>query len=359
MNTLRVKTGWLRVLTFRKCWNAFLVYLSYVISLFLKKAVVWGSPVSISVEPTNRCNLHCPECKVGSGRLRRQKGNISLDLFKKLVDENRNILVWMNLCFQGEPYLHPQLPAMISYASRAGIYTMVATNGHFLNGHSAMETVKSGLGLLLVSVDGTDQATYEKYRRGGNLSRVLGGVREVVRVKKALNAGHPDVVIQFLVTSVNEHQVDDIRRLGNELGADDVWVKTAQVGLSENPVSWIPRQECYSRYTYEDRQLKLKNRFRNRCLRIWTTAVVMWDGNLVPCCFDKDAAYRMGDVAKNGLRTCWKQKGFVDFRARVLKGRSGINMCRNCTEGLKLTKKNRHFPAAGGRMEVRERVRWS
>lgn len=334
MNTLWV---WLRVLTFRKLWNAFLVYLSYVFSLLCRKPIVWGSPVSISVEPTNQCNLHCPECKVGSGWLRRQKGYLSLDLFKKLVDENQNTLIWMNLYFQGEPYLHPQLPAMISYASRAGIYTMVATNGHFLNGQSVVETVKSGLGLLLVSVDGTDQATYEKYRRGGNLSRVLSGIREVVRVKKTLNAGHPNVVIQFLVTSVNEHQVDDIRKLGNKLGADDVWIKTAQLGLSENPASWVPRRKRYARYTCEGSQIRPKNRLRNRCLRIWTTAVVTWDGLLVSCCFDKDAAYRMGDVAESGLSVCWKRKDFMDFRARVLKGRSGIGICRNCTEGLRLT----------------------
>ena len=55
-------------------------------SLLFKPERPWGWPTHLQVEPTNLCNLKCPLCPVTEG-LKRPKGHMDLDLFKKFIDE--------------------------------------------------------------------------------------------------------------------------------------------------------------------------------------------------------------------------------------------------------------------------------
>jgi major membrane immunogen (membrane-anchored lipoprotein) len=78
---------------------------------------------------------------------------------------------------------------------------------------------------------------------------------------------------------------------------DEVALKTAQVHDYEQGSSLIPREERYSRYKLmPDGTYKLKNKLLNHCWKMWHSCVITWDGKIVPCCFDKDASYVMGDL---------------------------------------------------------------
>lgn len=67
-----------------KCFLNFL-WVSAARSLGLSTAAKY--PFLLILEPTNLCNLHCPTCPTGSGRLKRKKGTMSFELFKKIIDE--------------------------------------------------------------------------------------------------------------------------------------------------------------------------------------------------------------------------------------------------------------------------------
>ncbi|MGE5795659.1 MAG: radical SAM protein, partial [Ignavibacteria bacterium] len=83
--------------------NIIKVFTSFVISRFLDNPVVWGMPVSFSIEPTNYCNLRCPECPSGLGTLTRPLGFLDIENFKKFVDQVYRQSFYMQLYFQGEP----------------------------------------------------------------------------------------------------------------------------------------------------------------------------------------------------------------------------------------------------------------
>jgi radical SAM protein with 4Fe4S-binding SPASM domain len=70
---------------------------------------------------------------------------------------------------------------------------------------------------------------------------------------------------------------------------------------------------------------------------MWQSAVVTWDGKVVPCCFDKDADHAMG-TANNAeeFRKIWRSERYGAFRKSVFTGRSDIDICRNCTEGTQV-----------------------
>jgi radical SAM protein with 4Fe4S-binding SPASM domain len=206
-----------------------------------------------------------------------------------------------------------------------------------LNEENARKTIESGLDRLIISVDGSTQEVYEQYRKSGKLEVVLQGAQNVVKWKKELKSKTPHLIFQFLVVRPNEHQIPEIYKLAEEIGIDEVRLKTAQIYdyAQGNPL--IPSQDRYSRYRKQaDGSYRIKNQLLNHCWKLWHACVITWDGMVVPCCFDKDAQYRMGNLQEQSLREVWQQQPYREFRQQLLKGRDKIDICTNCTEGCKI-----------------------
>jgi len=239
--------------------------------------------------------------------------------------------------FEGEPYINPDFLDMVQYANSKGIYTITSTNGHFLNDANAKKTIESGLDRMIISVDGTTQETYENYRKAGKLETVLQGARNVVKWKKEMKSATPHIIFQFLVVKPNEHQIPDIYRLAEEIGVDEVKLKTAQIYDYEHGSELIPTIDKYSRYAKQtDGTYRVKNELLNHCWKLWHACVISWDGLVLPCCFDKDADHKLGDLKHKPFREIWQGDMYHQFRTSLLKGRDQIDICSNCTEGCKV-----------------------
>jgi radical SAM protein with 4Fe4S-binding SPASM domain len=255
-------------------------------------------------------------------------------LFRKTIDELAPHLTWLTFYFQGEPYLHPTFTDLVKYASQKKIYTTTSTNAHYLDSTQARKTVESGLDRLIISIDGTTQETYSAYRVGGKLEKVLEGTRQIVHWKKELRSRTPHIVFQFLVVRPNEHQINDVKKLARELGVDEVALKTAQVYDYENGNELIPQNSQYARYAQDDSgRWKIKNPLNDHCWKMWHSCVITWDGAVVPCCFDKDAQHKLGSMQTDTMKNLWQSEPYQKFRASVLRSRSEIEMCKNCSEG--------------------------
>jgi radical SAM protein with 4Fe4S-binding SPASM domain len=325
-------------ITFRRTLNGLKVLGSYYWSKWSKKPVQWGYPVSISFEPTTSCNLRCPECPSGLRAFTRPTGMLQNDFFGETIDQLHKDLLYLVFYFQGEPYLNPRFLEMVQYASSKKIYTATSTNAHYLNDANARKTVESGLDRLIISIDGTTQETYQQYRVGGRLDKVLEGAANIVKWKKELKSKTPFVVFQFLVVRHNEHQVEEVRKMAKEIGVDDIWLKTAQVYDYENdPNKLIPVNEKYSRYKKDKAgNVFFKGNNENHCWRLWHDPVITWDGTVVPCCFDKDAQHKLGNLKDQSFKDLWRNKDYHRFRSEVLQSRKNIDICANCSEGVKV-----------------------
>ena len=321
----------------RKVLNSGIVLSSYYLSRWLGKPIHWGMPLSISFEPTTVCNLGCPECPSGLRQFTRDTGKVKVDFFQEVIDQLADDLTYLTFYFQGEPYLHPQFLDMVKYASERKIYTATSTNAHYLTDETAKKTIESGLDRLIISIDGTTQETYSSYRKRGSLEKVIEGTKRMIEWKKKLKSQTPHLIFQFLVVGPNEHQIEEVQQLGKELGVDEVRLKTAQIYDYENGSPLIPKQEKYSRYKRQpDGTYKVKSALSNNCWKLWHSCVVTWDGMVVPCCFDKDANHRLGDLKATSFKEVWKGQGYDHFRRALVTARSEIDICKNCTEGLKV-----------------------
>ena len=327
----------MRKMTLRRLWNMYQVLASYYVTKWTGRAVQWGLPITISVEPTTACNLRCPECPSGLRAFTRPTGNLKEDFFRDMLAELAPTLSYLIFYFQGEPYINPKFLEMVKHANQRGIYTITSTNGHFLNDENARATIESGLDRLIISVDGTTQEVYEQYRKEGKLENVLRGASNVVKWKRELKSQTPHIIFQFLVVKPNEHQIPDIYKLAEEIGVDEVKLKTAQVYDYENGNPLIPDQTKYSRYIRQsDGTFTVKHALANHCWKLWHACVITWDGLVVPCCFDKDATHRLGDLKKGSFREAWHGSDYQKFRTDILRGRDQIDICTNCTEGCKV-----------------------
>lgn len=321
-----------RYISSRKSLNWFRLLLSYLFSLKGKEIIFNRLPFFISIEITNFCNLHCPECPVGTNTLNLQKKVFNYNIYAKLIDELKPTLAHVILYFQGEPFLCKTLDSFIKYAHQSGIYTSTSTNGQFLSSESAKKIVLSGLDKLIVSIDGSTQETYETYRVGGSLQKTVDGITHVNKWKKELKSITPLIEIQFLVLKSNEHQIAEIEKLAKTLKVDKLSYKTAQLNDYKEGNALMPTIERLSRYKKGNDQLyHLKNKQPNHCSRLWHGAVVNVNGEVLPCCFDKSSEFSFGNINNKSFFDIWNNEKASGFRSKVLQNRKQFNICRNCT----------------------------
>lgn len=323
--------------TVKRAWNLLVLRVSYQLSRIVKKAIVWGKPYALSIEPTTACNLSCPECPSGLKQFTRPTGKLDLDFHRDILKNVGSQVFYINYYFQGEPFLHPDFLALIHEAKKHKIYTATSTNAHFIDQKKANEIVKSGLDRLIISIDGLTQATYENYRINGKLEKVIEATKLLVASKQRLRSKTPHLIFQFLAVKQNEHEIPAVFKLANELKIEEVRIKTAQLYDYKNGHSLMPESEEYSRYKRKsDGTYTLKYETGNHCWRMWSSSVLTWDGKVVPCCFDKDAQHVLGSVSEMDFKSIWKSKQYQSFRKAVLTNRNKIEICQNCSEGTKV-----------------------
>jgi len=324
--------------SWKRLWNFSKVMASMGVSWVVRRPVIWGQPFMMMVEPTNICNLKCPLCPSGNGEMTRTRGKMGLEDFKRLVDEAGDYLVLLMLWNQGEPFINTDFVEMVRYAHSRRIPTLTSTNGHYIRDmDQARAIVDSGLDELILSMDGVDQETYERYRVGGKLERVFEGARLLYAAKKEAGVRHPQVNLQFIVFRHNEADLVEAERIARELKADKFLVKTAQVYSTEEAAEFLPEKEELRRYDLSGGEdLVVKGQPAWGCKVLWYSSMVNWNGAVAPCCFDKDVDFEMGQAFDGGtFGEIWQGKAYMDFRRKILADRSSEDMCRNCSEGYR------------------------
>ncbi|MDA0748061.1 MAG: SPASM domain-containing protein [bacterium] len=325
------------ILTPRRVLNVAKVGTSYALSRLFRRDIRIGRPFILMVEPTNICNLKCPLCPSGNDGLTRPRGTMEFEAFKRIFEEQAQDLLLLMLWNQGEPFINKQLTNMVRLATKHNVPSITSTNVHYIRTpEDAHDIVTSGLDEIIVSLDGVTPESYVKYRVGGNFDRVLDGIRLLSKTKKELGANNPVIHLQFIIMKHNETEIDAARTLAKDLGVDRLSLKTAQVYTEEEAETFLPENEQFSRYKYDEPGLKMNGKITNSCRHLWYSTVINWDGIVSPCCFDKDAHYGLGNTL-NGqtFDQVWTGKPYADFRNAILKDRSSVPICNNCSEGIK------------------------
>lgn len=300
-----------------------------------KKIVLKSKPYNYVIEPTNVCNLQCPLCSTGVGAKTRDKGKMTVENFKKFIDEIKDVAIQISLQNWGESTLVKDLPKMIKYASDNNIFVNLSTNFSVNYSQDFLEDLmKSGLGSLLIDLDGTTNEIYKKYRVSGDLEQVLENIRQVVKIKKENNIVFPKIKTKMLVMKHNEHQIEEFKKLSKELGVDEMELGNIQINPN-TAKEWLPDNPEYKYASYEG-----KGEIEP-CHWPWTGMVVNWNGDVSACCIVDDADSDFGNVFESGLEKVWNNEYYVSARSEFSKEKNITktticNICKNDTHNPKL-----------------------
>ena len=324
-------TEFIRHITYKKLINLLKITSSFILSNLIKKPIRWGMPLSLSIEPTNYCNLKCPQCLTGLNILSRPKGFIDFSLYKKIVDQASPYLLNLFLYFQGQPFLHKEITQMIKYAKQKNLFTGLSTNAQYINPKIAKQLVQTKLSYIIISLDGMHDNVYKLYRQGGSIDKVFDAINNLLEAKKKLMSSLPIIEIQFLILKTNQHQINDFLNFCKNKKVI-CKLKTAQIEDFNTAKIFLPSIEKFSRYKLVQGKWQIKKKIKNHCWRLWNSIVITWDGKVVPCCYDKDAKYMFERIQNSTLNNIIKNKKFYQFAKTVLTNRQNIDICRNCNE---------------------------
>jgi MoaA/NifB/PqqE/SkfB family radical SAM enzyme len=284
---------------------------------------VWGYPFEWEIDTTNICQLKCPLCHTGLDTVHREKGVMSFDVFKDTIDQIKNHCVWLSLYNWGEPFLNKDIDKYVAYAHKANIATMMSSNlNKPLTPQMAEDIIRSGLDVLIISLDGTTQDVYEIYRVGGHLNRVLDNIKLLVDKRREMGSKTPYFEWQFIVMRQNEAQIPEAKRIGTELGVDNIVFKRVDFPHGEENTElarqWLPVGEGWNHRENPFEKPYQEN--GDRCWRLWRSAVVNWDGGYAPCCYLTDAADDFGDVKTHSVKEIWNNEHYQAARKLFGKG---------------------------------------
>ena len=314
------------VLAFRYfSWKKLFNVLRIEAQLRIGRRKVWGSPFEWEIDTTNICQLKCPLCHTGLGTIHRDKGTMHFDTYTKTIDQIKDYCVWLSLYSWGEPFLNRRIHEFVAYAHQSKIATIISTNlNKPLTEEMAENIIKSGLDVMIVSLDGVTQEVYEQYRVGGILQRVLDNVKLLVEKKRELGYTTPHMEWQFIVMRQNEHEMEEAKRLAAEMGVDSVIFKNVDFphGMvdDEEAQRWLPKE--HPEYLRDQTFFKPYREDGLRCWRLWRSAVVNWDGGLAPCCYLTDKSEDFGDVNANSIKEIWNAEDYSTARGLFQDGYS-------------------------------------
>jgi MoaA/NifB/PqqE/SkfB family radical SAM enzyme len=187
-----------------------------------RDTTVLSHPFGIVVDPANVCQLSCPGC-VHSHHLELlrlfdwPKATMAESRLTALLKLYGPTAVGVYFCNYGEPLLNLNTPRFIRMAKAYLAATALSTSLS-IQRFDPEAYVRSGLDLMIISIDGATQAVYERFRRSGNLELVLENVAKLVDAKRQMGSRTPVLSWNFLAFQHNAHEIPAAERMARNLG---------------------------------------------------------------------------------------------------------------------------------------------
>ena len=208
-------------------------------------------PVYYGIEVTRHCNFACVMCPHPKYQPH-EKGHMSWDLFRRVIDQIAPYASIIKLHWVGEPLLHRRIIDMIHYAREAtDAQLFMSTNASLLEGDLAEAVRTSGLDKIIFSLDGNSKETFEKIRVKGDFDRVVTNITDFLDAVDA--KGGPLSEIKIIQFRENEHEVAEFQerwKTYERAMVHTMWLCTWAGSLPELET----RSDHLSPYTGEDRQ---------------------------------------------------------------------------------------------------------
>jgi radical SAM protein with 4Fe4S-binding SPASM domain len=306
-------------------------------------------PECLYLEVTNRCNLRCRACVQYRG-MKEPPRDLSFDEVVRIVDQvprlKRAVLHGI-----GEPLLNAELPQMIRYLKKRGVYVLFNSNALLLSPELADELIAVGLDEFRASLDGATESTYAGVRGSKKFSQVMDNLAVLIQKRNEGARSVPQVCAWLVGTRENIRELPDMILLASRVGIDEVYLQRLAYPLDGPGYGLARREKAISDAEPETEGIiagstALSNRLGIRlvasgltspieslnrrssgespwrqCRRPWEVAYITARGNVLPCCISPFATLDydsliLGNVFEQGLEQIWAGEKYQQFRRR-------------------------------------------
>ena len=291
------------------------LFYRYRYETFPQRKILDDFSPCLQVEPTSVCNYRCVFCYQIDDEFTKKSGGhmgmMSLETFKRIVDEAAGRCEAITLASRGEPLICPKIDDMLQYASGKFLALKMNTNAWFLDEAKCHAILQSDMNTLVFSADAASEPAYSQFRVGGTLDRVL---KNVKRFREIQIKHYPK---SRTITRVSGVQVpgtpdlDQMEKFWGELVDQVAFVK------------YNPWENTYEQPI---------NDIGTPCSDLWRRMFVWWDGLVNPCDVDYKSTMAVGKATERSLADLWRSYGYERLRAQHLqKQRSQRSPCNRCT----------------------------
>ena len=173
-----------------------------------------STPYTISWNLTQRCNQRCAHCYLSAFPGASAAEELSTEECFRVVDEiaevNPDVLLILT---GGEPLLRTDLFDLGGYAADKGFTVVLGTNGFLLKQQHAKAMRQSGIQGASISLDSTDPARHDAFRR------LPGAWRGAIQATEVLRAEGLPFSLHMSVIEWNVEEIPAMIDLARDLGA--------------------------------------------------------------------------------------------------------------------------------------------
>lgn len=300
----------------------YLIY-RYKFKTYPENKILTDFPIHVLFEPTSICNLRCVMCyqsdktftgdKVKLNSNKEMMGHMSLDLFKKSIDEcDREGAKAISIGSRGEPMLNVKFNDMLDHLSTKKNFfdIKINTNGSALNEKNCNKILDSSTNIIVISCDGENKDLYEKIRINGNFDKLLKNVDLLTNIREK---NYKNSKLEIRISGVYFHEEQDSEKF-YKFWNDRV-----------DNVSFVKAQNRWDTYNND---ILEKN---NHCDFLWEKLYVWWDGVTNPCDEDYKSLLSPGNAKLQSIKEIWNGESFNKLRKlHVENQRNKINPCNRC-----------------------------
>jgi|GEM_PF-5032685 len=265
---------------------------------FVVRPGIYNESPSITIEITTKCNLRCSYCPKST-----LQNEVIADMPKELFITTVNQALQMNpkpkeiwLVGLGEPLLYPDFSEAVAYIKNVGpaVKVTTVTNGTLLNGKNRDMLARSGIDIVVISLNATSR---EQYKAINNADLYDKTVENIIQFLDLVNSMDVDMIIHVRALE-GPNSKEDLLAFEQEwrprLG------KRGRVAF-EPLVNWAgmaPEDFC------EANSKRTRNKYP--CFQIEKRGLLITlDGSVFPCCmvgYDNCSPLVLGNVQMNTLQ---------------------------------------------------------
>lgn len=271
-------------------------------------------PPYLQIEPSSICNYRCVFCYQTDTNFFKKTtpgmGQMSLELFKEIVDQATNNIEFLSLASRGEPLLAKEIEGMLVYAKGKFLNLKVNTNVSLLTESKVHALLAGGVKTVVFSADAAEEPLYSQLRVNGKLYKVLKNIEMFQNIRQKEYSSVPIITRVSGVKVTEKQDMDSMEKVWGNL--------VDQVAF----VNYNPWENIYE--AKPNGQTKV-------CSDLFRRMFIWQDGLTNPCDSDYRSTLQMGKFPEKSISELWRMERYEGLRSAHKSGnRQIVNPCKGC-----------------------------